>query len=95
MISGKKFDPELMIIALLYVVNGGVTLLATGYDTWKRGFCWVSIVLPVAMFFPSVYLFYGGATMVFLFNIGYALPAGVAAAFTQYVRMMHQRRRKF
>jgi len=92
--TGKEFDVGTLIIALLYCVNCGVSLIATGYDTWTKGFHWISIVLPVVMFFPSAFLFYAGSTMSLLFCIGYSIPAGMAAAFTQYVRMMHQRRRK-
>ncbi len=93
-ISGKEFDPQTVIIALLYIVNCGVSLIATGYDTWTKGFCWVSIALPVVMFLPSAFAFYSGSTMSLIFCVAYTIPAGVAAAFTQYVRMMHQRRRK-
>lgn len=93
-ISGQKFDTEIMVYGLLIILNCGVSLVTAGYDTWTKGFCWPSVVLPPLMFLPSAFIFYGGSTTALIFCVAYLVLAGVADAFTYYVRLMHQRRRK-
>lgn len=94
-ISGKEFDPVDMMIALPIILNCAVSLVGAGYDTWKHGFHWLSIALPVIMFLPSVFFFYGAQPMAFIFDLIYAVPAAAAAVFCYYVRLRYEKQRRF